>query len=177
MNGFKFSSRILKTKVTLKKPVFCWWSFFQWQSQEESRVVCGKSQPVCCVGLSLARDPALGGVKCRSRGVQGGPSFALRVGAGGAGVTNCCSLGCSRVPANCCSSRPGASHGSEEMLCCQCWKSVHFDPAVFLTCQRLKTLIELSCAGSSIGETAAACPVDNHILLGVKQVPAPFHLY
>lgn len=89
---------------------------------------------------------------------------ALGVGAG-LGLTNCCSPWCSRVPANCCSSRPGASRASEEMLCCQCWKSVHLDPAVFLICQRLKIWIELSCAGI---RTGAACPVDSHILLGIK---------
>lgn len=108
-----------------------------------------------------------GGIQgCRRRGVQRG--CATRPAGCQPELTNCYSLWCSRVPASCCSSRPAASRGSEEMLCCQCWKSVRFGPAVSSICQRLKTLIELSCAGSCIRGTAAACPVDSHILLGIK---------
>lgn len=115
---------------------------------------------------------------CRRRGVQRGASFSLLLWKSvGPWLINCCSLWCSPVPANCCSARLGVSRGSGGMLCSQCWKSVHFDPAVFLICQRLKTWIELSCAGSCIGRTAAACAVNSHVLLGIKQIPAPFHLY
>lgn len=114
--------------------------------------------PVCCVGLSLARDAALGGVRCRTGVCREEPPWPCRCGCAGPGLTNCCSLWCSHVPANCCSSHPAASRGSEEMLCCQCWKSVHFDPAVFLICQRLKTLIELSCAGSCVGQKSCCLP-------------------
>lgn len=128
--------------------------------------------------LLLEGSGVLGPKECRRGGVQRGPPVPLplrkRVGPW---LTNCCSLWCSRVPANCCCARLGVSRGSEGMLCCQCWKSVHFDPAVFLICQRLKTLIELSCAGSCVRRTAAACPVDSHIHLSIKQIPAAFHLY
>lgn len=151
MNCFKFSSRILKRKVTLTyKTVFCcWWSFFQWQSQKKSRVIHGKCQPVCSVGLSLSGEPAFGGVRCPGiRGVKVKactertfPRPARVEACVGPWLTSCCSLLCSHVPVNCCYVRLGVSRGSEGMLCCPCWKSVHFDPAVFLICQRLKTLI------------------------------------
>lgn len=105
---------------------------------------------LCAVWVVLGQESCSGGARMdagmQRKGCREDPP-SLPVWEQG-GLTSCCSPWCSPVPANCCSSRLGASRGSGEMLCCQCWKCVHFDPAVFLTCQRLKTGIELSSAGS-----------------------------
>lgn len=69
-----------KSHTYLKKPVFCcWWSFFPVAESRRGQSCTWKISASVLCGFVLGQGCCFWRVRCRSRGVQGGPSLSLPV--------------------------------------------------------------------------------------------------